>query len=101
MSVCIVSSEFIGPVKNTGIGTVTSALAGRLVADGHDVTLLYTYVGYGKPVTGDKPWLHWVKLLAAEGIALEHIPHHGDYRAWREASWLVKDFVGQGDFDLV
>jgi glycosyltransferase involved in cell wall biosynthesis len=101
MSVCVVSSEFIGPVKNTGIATITSALAGRLVADGHDVTLLYTYVGYGKPVTGDKPWLHWVKLLAAEGVRLEHIHHQGDHRAWREASWLVKDFVGQGNFDLV
>jgi len=101
MNVCIVSSEFLGPVKNGGIGTATSALAKQLVSDRHKVTLLYTYVGYGKPITGDKPWQHWVAELAAEGIALERIPHEGDYRAWREASWLVKDFVGQGNFDLV
>jgi glycosyltransferase involved in cell wall biosynthesis len=101
MNVCIVSSEFLGPVKNGGIGTATSGLAKQLVADGHKVTLLYTYVGYGRPVSGDRPWQHWVDQLAAESIDLRRIPHDGDYRAWREASWLVKEFLGQSDFDLV
>jgi glycosyltransferase involved in cell wall biosynthesis len=101
LNVCVVSSEFLGPVKNGGIGTATSGLTKQLVSDGHRVTLLYTFVGYGKPISGDKPWQHWVDALAAEGIVLERIPHDGDYRAWREASWLVKDFLAQADFDLV
>lgn len=101
MKVCIVSSEFLGPVKNSGIATVTTALARQLAADGHEVTLLYTYVGYGKPISGDKSWSHWVELLASEGVSLAHIPHEGDYRAWREASWLVKDFISQKNFELV
>jgi glycosyltransferase involved in cell wall biosynthesis len=100
MNVCIVSSDFVGPVK-TGIATVTSALARQLIADGHDVTLLYTYVGNGKPVSGAKPWQHWVNLLAAEGVELKHIQHDGDYRAWREASWRVKEFIEQSSFDFV
>jgi glycosyltransferase involved in cell wall biosynthesis len=101
MNVCVVSSEFLGPVKNGGIGTATSALARQLIGDGHAVTLLYTYGGYGKPFTGDRPWQYWVDKLRADGIVLEWIPHDGDYRAWREASWLVKDFLSQRNFELV
>src|SRR5579863_10078598 len=101
MRVCVVTSEFLGPVKNGGLGTATSGLVKQLINDGHKVTVLYTYVGYGKPFTGDKPWQHWVDELAAQGVALEHLPHQGDHRAWREASWLVKEFIGSGDFDLV
>ena len=102
MSVCVVSSEILGPIKNGGIATATTALAKRLVADGHAVTLLYTFVLYGKPVAGDeKPWRQWVEQLASEGIVLEHIPHFGGYRDWREASWLVKEFLGQRNFELV
>src|SRR5262249_46518709 len=32
---------------------------------------------------------------------LERIHNEADYQAWREASWLVKDFIGQNNFDLV
>jgi len=101
MNVCVVSSEFGGPVKNGGIGTATTGLIKQLVADGHKVTLLYTLVEYGQPFTGDKPWKHWVDSLKAEGVTLAFIPHHADYRAWREKSWRVKEFVGQNEFDLV
>jgi glycosyltransferase involved in cell wall biosynthesis len=101
MNVCIVSSGFLGPVKNGGIGTATSGLARQLVSDGHHVTILYTYVGNGKPVSGDKPWQYWVTKLAEEGITLQHIPLEDDYRAWRTASWLVKEFIGEENFDLV
>src|SRR5258707_15819424 len=78
MNVCIVSSGFLGPVKNGGIGTATSGLARQLVSDGHNVTLLYTYVGDGKPVSGDRPWQYWVRQLAGEGIVLEYIPLDDD-----------------------
>jgi glycosyltransferase involved in cell wall biosynthesis len=101
LNVCVVSSEFIGPVKNGGIGTATSGLLKQLAADGHRVTLLYTLVEYGKPASGDRSWLHWVETLEAEAITLEHIDHDADYRSWREKSWRVKEFIGQRDFDLV
>lgn len=101
INVCIVSSGFLGPVKNGGIATATSGLARQLVADGHRVTILYTYVGNGKPVTGDKPWEYWVSTLAGEGVTLQHIPLEDDFREWRKASWLVKELVGEGEYDLV
>jgi glycosyltransferase involved in cell wall biosynthesis len=101
LNVCVVSSGFLGPVKNGGIATATSGLIKQLVSDGHKVTLLYTNVGYGKPVSGDKPWQHWVESLAAEGVILKRIPLDGDYHAWHQSSWHVKDFLEQADFDLV
>ena len=110
LNVCIVSSGFLGPAGNGGLATATSALAKQLTSDGHNVTLLYTYVDEGKPlagvdraepIAGDKPWQYWVDMFAAEGIALKHIPHDGDFQPRRRASWLVKDFVGEGNFDLV
>jgi glycosyltransferase involved in cell wall biosynthesis len=101
LNVCIVSNEFIGPIKNGGLGTATSALAKHLVDDGHRVTLLYTNVGTGKPNTGDRPWQHWIDELAADEICLEHVRHDGRYYNWRVISWLVKDFLGQNDFHVV
>lgn len=101
LNVCIVTSEFLGPIKNGGLGTATTGLAKQLVADGHKVTLLYTNVENGTPVSMDKPWKHWVEKLSAEGIELEFIPLQGDYQARRHASWLVKEFIGRGDFNLV
>ena len=41
-SVCIVSSEVIGPFKNGGIGTSMTGLAENLAASGCRVTILYT-----------------------------------------------------------
>ena len=101
MNVCVVSSEFLGPVKNGGIATATSGLLQQLASEGHKVTLLYTLVEYGAPASGDRSWSHWVNTLALEGIALAHIPHGGDYRSWLEKSWHVKEFLGQHEFDLV
>ena len=109
MRVCVVSSGFTGPAGNGGIATGTSALAKQLVFDGHNVSLLYTYVDYGKPIAGvehgkpfegNRPWQHWIDELAADGICLEHVRHDGRYHNWRVISWLVKDFLGQTIFML-
>ena len=42
LRICIASCEFIGPIRNGGIGTAYTAMAHALAAAGHDVTLLYT-----------------------------------------------------------
>ncbi|HET6522354.1 MAG TPA: glycosyltransferase family 4 protein, partial [Geminicoccaceae bacterium] len=101
LRVCVVTSEILGPVKNGGIGAATSGLVEHLVRDGHRVTVLYTLVEYGTPVCVEQSWVHWVETLAAAGIELVHLPHRDDYRAWRRKSWLVKEFLGQQEFDLV
>jgi glycosyltransferase involved in cell wall biosynthesis len=101
MNVCVVSSEFLGPVKTGGLGTATSGLVKQLASDGNRVTLLYTMVVHGKPQSGDQPWTHWVESLRREGITLESISHTGDNGAWLEKSWQVKEFIRERDFDLV
>jgi len=101
MNVCVVSSEFNGPVKNGGIGTATTALIKQLAADGHKVTVLYTLVEKNEPVSGDRTWSHWVERLEAEAIKLEFLRHEGVYHSWREKSWRVKEFLAAGDFDVV
>src|SRR3974390_406100 len=84
LNVCVVSSEFVGPIKNGGIATATTGLVRHLVADGHNVTLLYTLVERGEPASGDRPWRFWVDALEAEGVRLRYIAHDGDYyTGWR------------------
>lgn len=100
LNVCIVSSEFLAP--EGGIGTATRALTRHLAADGHRVTLLYTSVSFGRPHTIDhRPWQYWTRTLAAEGINLQHIAHSSEDGAWRQKSWLVKEFLATSEFDLV
>jgi glycosyltransferase involved in cell wall biosynthesis/predicted O-methyltransferase YrrM len=65
-SVCIVSSEIVGPFKNGGIGTSMTGLAERLADAGHRVTLLYTG-GLWQP---DVPLGKWKSRYAALGIEL-------------------------------
>jgi glycosyltransferase involved in cell wall biosynthesis len=106
LNVCVVS--FFGTARSGGVGTATSALIRHLAADGHSVTLLYTLVERGAPInipeteTGDNgTWSYWVDKFNAEGIALKFIAHQGGHDDWLHKSWLVKEFIGQSDFDLV
>ena len=41
LRVCIASFDFVGPVRNGGVGTAFTSLAEALAAAGHEVTLLY------------------------------------------------------------
>jgi hypothetical protein len=101
LRVCVVTSEITGPTKNGGIGTATSGLVEHLAGDGHQVTVLYTQVWENTPLCTERSWQHWVRELAAKGVDLSHIPHSGSYADWRHKAWLVKDHLGQGEYDLV
>lgn len=41
LRICIASYDFVGPVRNGGVGTAFTSLGEALAAAGHDVTLLY------------------------------------------------------------
>lgn len=101
LKVCVVTSEILGPVKNGGIGTATSALIDSLAANGHQVTILYTLVQRGHPECAERNWTHWVDQLAVRGITLTYIEHDGDYREWLQKSWLVKQHLAIHDYDAV
>ncbi len=105
LKICVAS--FLGTGGTGGVGTATLALVKHLAASGHKVTQLWTAVHKGKPINVDEPgagkrtWQYWTKDLEANGIALDFIPHQGDHREWAQKSWLVKEFIAKGDFDVV
>jgi glycosyltransferase involved in cell wall biosynthesis len=101
LNVCVVTSEILGPVKNGGIGTATSALIDNLAGNGHNVTILYTLVQRGEPDCAERNWSYWVNQLAQRNITLTYIPHTGDYNEWLRKSWLVKQHLAAGDYDVV
>ncbi|MEA2342466.1 MAG: hypothetical protein QOF63_635, partial [Thermoanaerobaculia bacterium] len=65
-SVCIVTSEIIGPFNNGGIGTAMTGLAELLAAEGLRVTVLYT----GAIWSPDVSLGPWRKRYAERGIEL-------------------------------
>jgi len=65
-SVCIVSSEVIGPFKNGGIGTSMTGLAENLAGSGCRLTILYTGAVWAPDISVDR----WQKRYAELGIDL-------------------------------
>src|SRR5262245_3982009 len=70
LRVCIVSSEFLGPYRNGGIGTAYTKLGEALNVAGHDVTFLYTYGTY----THTEPVEHWIEDYGRRGIRFVPMP---------------------------
>ncbi|MEM1400705.1 MAG: glycosyltransferase family 4 protein, partial [Pseudomonadota bacterium] len=101
LDICVVTSEILGPIKNGGIGTATSALADHLAAHGHRVSVLYTQVWGGRPVCHEGDWDDWVTKLWEKGIRLIAIKHDGPWNAWREKSLAVRRFLESQPFNLV
>ena len=62
--ICLLTLDFVGPIRNGGIGTAFLALAETLVAAGHDVTVLYP-----SRFTETEPVTRWRTHYAARGIA--------------------------------
>jgi O-antigen biosynthesis protein len=69
-SVCIVTGDIVGPIRNGGIGTAYYALARALARAGQDVTILYAYGTYSEL----EPIEHWVDVYARWGITFVPVP---------------------------
>jgi len=82
--VCIASSDFVGLVKNGGIGTAYTSLGESLAKAGHKVTFLYL-LGNWFP---DKPFDYWKKYYAEKKINLVQLPDYTEYNLW--GSWYVR-----------
>jgi O-antigen biosynthesis protein len=64
LKICIASCEFIGPVRNGGIGTAYTAMARALLQAGHQVTLFYTQ---GEKCE-DQTIAHWENFYRQAGF---------------------------------
>lgn len=61
--ICLLTLDFVGPIRNGGMGTAFLALAETLVAGGHEVTILYPAA-----YTENEPVTRWRTHYAARGI---------------------------------
>src|SRR3954469_12300549 len=103
-SVCIVTSELIGPFKNGGVGTATTGLAETLAAGGLPVTVLYTGAVWSPEVRVEP----WVKHYAERGIELSALSIDDAKQLdgpLKEIGfitpWLVYDWLRQRRFDVI
>lgn len=102
---CIVTPDFIGPVKNGGIGTATFHQARFLRNElGHDVTVVFT--GPSQNGTSEE-WrsyyaaVHGIALFTLDDLPLNpDIPHHG--APWfLERSFRVHNWLREQEFDVI
>jgi glycosyltransferase involved in cell wall biosynthesis len=103
-SVCIVTSELVGPFNNGGIGTSMTGLAQCLAKAGFPVTILYTGGKFTAPGELDR----WRGLYAGIGIAVDWIRHEeaaglaGPVAGCGfVAPWLVYRYLRNHPFDVV
>ncbi|MGA2583110.1 MAG: glycosyltransferase [Tepidisphaeraceae bacterium] len=74
LDICLCTADFVGPVRNGGIGTAYHALARTLREAGHRVTVLYALGEWcERGVIGD-----WVEHYRAAGIEFVPVPRSRD-----------------------
>ncbi|HUB27886.1 MAG TPA: glycosyltransferase, partial [Tepidisphaeraceae bacterium] len=106
LSVCIVTCDIVGPVRNGGIGTSYYELARALAEAGHRVTILFTLGQQCE--TGDlRKWIAQYKDLGIELIALADSEEvllqastwvRVSYQIWR---WLAQQESAGQKFDVI
>ncbi|HEY9250869.1 MAG TPA: glycosyltransferase, partial [Rariglobus sp.] len=83
LRICVASFDFVGPVKNGGVGTAFTSLAEAMAAAGHDVTCLYVSGQWCENLTLD----HWISVYAKKGIRFVPMPATCTLRM--DAAWSM------------
>ena len=73
LRLCVASFDFVGPVKNGGVGTAFTSLACALADAGHDVTCLYLAGDWCENLTLE----HWVAHYKKKGVRFVPLPPSG------------------------
>jgi O-antigen biosynthesis protein len=101
MRVCIASPDFVGPVRNGGVGTAFTALGEALAAAGHQVTLLFLGGQWCENLTIE----HWIKYYRNKGIEFVPMPAPKGIRV--DAYWAIQKayeaylWLKNREFDIV
>jgi O-antigen biosynthesis protein len=102
LKVCIASFDFIGPVRNGGVGTAFTSLGEALAEAGHAVTFLYLS---GQHCESAQPLAHWINEYRNRGISFVPMPEQCGPKldttwtmgkAYQAYQWLLTQ-----DFDIV
>ncbi|HEX8251680.1 MAG TPA: class I SAM-dependent methyltransferase [Thermoanaerobaculia bacterium] len=103
-SVCIVTSELIGPFNNGGVGTSMTGLAELLAKDGVPVTVLYTGAIW-RPEVRVQPWVKQYAERGIELVALSIDQTRTIDGPLKEmgfvAPWLVYQWLRERRFDVI
>jgi glycosyltransferase involved in cell wall biosynthesis/GT2 family glycosyltransferase len=91
--ICLLTSDFVGPVRNGGIGTAFLACAERFRDAGHHVTVLFP-----PDYTETLPLAHWRHHYAARGI--DFVPLHAP-PAERIVAFDAYQWLKTRDFDAI
>ncbi|HUZ06506.1 MAG TPA: glycosyltransferase family 4 protein, partial [Candidatus Paceibacterota bacterium] len=101
LKICMASCEFIGPIRNGGIGTAYTAMAQALIKAGHHVTLFYTQ---GKKCENETI-AHWENLYRKQGLRFVTRPSDSALRidapAHAVRSYETYRWLKNEEFDLV
>jgi len=104
LSICIVTPDIFGPVRNGGIGTAYWHLSRLLVRNGHKVTILFTLGRHAE----ERDFDHWAEHYRAEyGISLIALPEpEPPAAAGRMSQALVRarqtyEWLKEHSFDVV
>jgi GT2 family glycosyltransferase/glycosyltransferase involved in cell wall biosynthesis/Tfp pilus assembly protein PilF len=101
LRVCIASFDFVGPVRNGGVGTAFTSLGEALAAAGHEVTLLFVSGQFCENGTLDQ----WVAYYKKKGIRFVPMPVSFSgpigapwhvFQSYQAYLWLLA-----GDFDVI
>ncbi len=96
LRVCIASFDFVGPVRNGGVGTAFTSLGEALAAAGHEVTLLFVSGQFCENGTLDqwvtyykKKGIRFVPMLASCNIPMS-TPWHV-FQSYQAYLWLLEN----------
>lgn len=105
LTICIITPDLLGPVRNSGIGTANTFLAHELAEAGHSVSILFTQCG--TTARTSEPWVaaysqRNIKVSVAEEWAerrdkIKFFPNHPALAM----SYIVHDWLAAHNFDLV
>jgi glycosyltransferase involved in cell wall biosynthesis len=103
-SICLVTSEIIGPFKNGGIGTAMTGLAELLAAEGMRVTVLYTGAIWS-PDVGMRAWRtryaeRGIELVALTIDEMKTLAGPLKDRGFG-VPWLVYRYLAEHPFDVI
>ncbi len=105
LTICIITPDLLGPVRNSGIGTANTFLAHELAEAGHSVSILFSQCD--TTARTSEPWVaaysqRSIKVSVAEEWAerrdkIKFFPNHPPLAM----SYIVHDWLAEHNFDLV